>query len=108
MVYKSATLEHIGDLDRRLQELTRRVAALEELATRSSSARGTRLPADWSPRKADLEWALAWYAVHPDRLVEETQKFVDYWVGKPGRQGVKLNWDATFRNWLRRSLRQRR
>jgi hypothetical protein len=29
--------------------------------------------------------------------------FVDYWRGVPGNRGVKLDWQATFRNWLRRN-----
>jgi hypothetical protein len=29
--------------------------------------------------------------------------FRDYWRSKPGRDGVKADWDAVWRNWLRRS-----
>jgi len=27
--------------------------------------------------------------------------FKDYWIAKPGQQGVKLDWFATWRNWVR-------
>ena len=27
--------------------------------------------------------------------------FKDYWIAKPGQQGVKLDWLATWRNWVR-------
>jgi len=29
------------------------------------------------------------------------ETFKDYWVSKAGQQGVKLNWFATWRNWVR-------
>ena len=26
---------------------------------------------------------------------------MDYWISKPGKDGLKLDWRATFRNWVR-------
>jgi hypothetical protein len=34
-------------------------------------------------------------------LQAEHRKFVDYWIGKSGRDGTKLDWPATWRNWIR-------
>lgn len=31
-----------------------------------------------------------------------TRMFVDYWRGVAGAKGVKLDWLATWKNWLRR------
>lgn len=31
----------------------------------------------------------------------ETPKFLDYWRGIPGKPGTKLDWPATWRNWMR-------
>jgi len=28
--------------------------------------------------------------------------FSDYWISKPGQYGLKLDWMATWRNWLRK------
>jgi hypothetical protein len=28
-------------------------------------------------------------------------QFRDYWIAQPGQKGVKLDWDATWRNWVR-------
>lgn len=28
-------------------------------------------------------------------------QFKDYWIAQPGQKGVKLDWDATWRNWVR-------
>lgn len=33
----------------------------------------------------------------------ELKCFIDYWIAQPGQKGVKLDWEATFRNWIRRS-----
>jgi hypothetical protein len=33
----------------------------------------------------------------------ETEKFVDYWRAQPGQRGVKVDWPATWRNWMRRA-----
>jgi hypothetical protein len=52
--------------------------------------RGGRLPSDWMP-KEHQEWKL------------ELAKFRDYWAAQPGERGVKLDWDATWRNWIRRA-----
>lgn len=29
-------------------------------------------------------------------------EFRDYWSAQPGQRGVKLDWEATWRNWVRR------
>lgn len=33
----------------------------------------------------------------------ETEAFVDYWRATPGAKGLKLDWLATWRNWMRRA-----
>jgi len=51
--------------------------------------KGKRLPEDWHPRAEDgLD-------------NQELAKFRDYWKAVPGQKGIKLDWDATWRNWLR-------
>lgn len=61
--------------------------------------RGTRLPEDWKPEAnacSELE-------LLPSLETVELPKFRDYWRAQPGARGVKLDWDATWRNWLRRA-----
>jgi hypothetical protein len=36
--------------------------------------------------------------LNPKRLADG---FRDYWIAQPGAKGVKLDWDATWRNWVR-------
>lgn len=31
----------------------------------------------------------------------EHKKFIDYWMAKSGRDATKIDWDRTWRNWIR-------
>jgi uncharacterized protein YdaU (DUF1376 family) len=67
--------------------------------------RGSRLPADFEMPKAWEEFA---EQERPDlgpRKVFES--FKDYWTAKPGAGGVKLDWFATWRNWIRNQAAQK-
>lgn len=66
---------------------------------RVTASRGERLPADWNPDADDMAWARK---ERPDLGPEaEADRFRDYWTAKPGKDGVKLDWKATWRNWIR-------
>jgi hypothetical protein len=74
----------------------------EEDATRKrvASKRGTRIPDDWKPDELMTSWALI---ENPGIDLKKTiDSFTDYWRAKAGAAAVKLDWDATFRNWVRR------
>jgi hypothetical protein len=63
------------------------------------SARGQRLDPSWIP---DQPLITEMKAERPDLdLKAEHAKFVDYWVSKPGKEGRKLDWRRTWRNWMR-------
>ncbi|WP_425412328.1 helix-turn-helix domain-containing protein [Leisingera methylohalidivorans] len=65
-------------------------------------SRGTRLPDDWVLPRGWREWAISeGWAENTIRL--EAEKFQDYWRSAPGQKGVKLDWQATWRNWMRNS-----
>jgi hypothetical protein len=67
----------------------------------SVGTRGSRLPADWKPSQRLLDWARSEASqVDPRR---ETAKFRDYWQAQPGQRAVKRDWDATWRNWMRKA-----
>lgn len=60
--------------------------------------RGSRLPAAF-PGQNEIEWAgLKHPAVDP---IEEMAKFRDYWTAKAGADARKVDWPATWRNWIR-------
>ena len=63
---------------------------------------GTRLPADWSLPDDWLSWARTDRPEFTsDLLAQEGEKFADYWHSLSGSKAVKLDWLATWRNWIR-------
>ena len=61
--------------------------------------RATRLPAPFVLESEWREWAKAH---RPDLDPDLTAaKFADYWHAKPTKDGRKLDWLATWRNWVR-------
>jgi hypothetical protein len=60
--------------------------------------KGKRLPDDFEVTQAMLDWA-AEKRLSVDFEIE-TEKFRNYWVSVPGAKGVKLDWVATWRNWM--------
>lgn len=62
--------------------------------------RGSRVDATWTPSAESVAKMKAECpGVDLDR---ELPAFIDYWIAQPGAKGVKLDWDATWRNWMRR------
>ena len=62
--------------------------------------KGSRLPSDWT---LPAEWRAWSLEERPDLDPEKMADcFRDYWISVPGQKGVKLNWHATWRNWVRR------
>jgi hypothetical protein len=61
--------------------------------------RAKRLPDDWRPSPELMNWAIK---ERPDiSCTAQVDAFRDYWMAKAGKDGAKLDWDATFRNWIR-------
>jgi uncharacterized protein YdaU (DUF1376 family) len=64
-----------------------------------AATRGTRLPKDWEPSAEDKAYAV-------ERQVDwkkEAEAFKDWWIAAAGAKGVKLDWAATWRTWVRRA-----
>jgi uncharacterized protein YdaU (DUF1376 family) len=75
-----------------------------EVAPQASpkQSRGTRLPKDWHLPKAWGEWALQNRpGMTVEAIREEAAKFADHWHSKAGKEASKLDWEATWRNWIR-------
>lgn len=67
--------------------------------------RATRLPADWVLPSAWGRWAIdEGFSEATIRL--EAEKFRDYWIGKSGQAATKVDWEATWRNWMRNCPKQ--
>jgi len=67
------------------------------------SPKGARLSKDWQLTTEQIEWAIG---AHPGWKAEDVLRvaevFREYWLSVAGAKGVKQDWDATWRNWVRR------
>ncbi|MGY0754935.1 helix-turn-helix domain-containing protein [Bordetella bronchiseptica] len=77
------------------------------VAPTAPKQRGTRLPADWVLSRA---WAEQAREIGPtlttEQIHEIAEEFRDYWVALPGAKACKLDWLATWRNWVRKEARR--
>lgn len=64
--------------------------------------RGTRIPDDFHINESMTDWGRSEFPEFRGAAAE-TAKFIDYWRALPGQKGVKLDWEATWRNWIRRA-----
>jgi hypothetical protein len=71
-----------------------------EKKVESARKRGARLAPDWKPSTEDGNEACRKLG-GPIPASQELLKFHDYWKAQPGQRGTKLDWDATWRNWIR-------
>ena len=71
----------------------------EEKNTKNKEQRGSRLASDWVLLKSWGDWATV---ERPDLDIRRTaEDFKDYWHSVAGSKGVKLDWQATWRVWVR-------
>lgn len=63
--------------------------------------RGTRVTPDWMPSQKTIDTLQAEYPNLDYRA--EHADFIDYWLAKPGQAALKLDWDATWRRWMRKA-----
>lgn len=77
-----------------------------EPTTKSRASKGTRLPTDWSLPEEWMEWALN---ERPDwgdvDVLKVAETFKDFWIAKTGSSATKMDWLATWRNWVRNEKR---
>lgn len=64
---------------------------------------GMRLPGDWTPGGVGWDYAVN-LGLNPDAVLE---RFRNHWVAKPGKDGRKSDWLATWRNWCLRDAEQK-
>lgn len=87
-----------------IRAVVREEFALALEGMRPSNQRATRLAATWElPRNWGL-WAMqeqpTWTA---DHVRTQAATFRDYWSSKSGQGATKTDWEATWRNWVRRA-----
>jgi uncharacterized protein YdaU (DUF1376 family) len=84
-----------------LQHTTNNIQHLEK---KPSQRRATRLPADfkvpgnWISEGSEIRVRAGLPTID---LQAQAEHFVDFWHAKAGKDGTKLDWQATWRNWCR-------
>ncbi|EJF82470.1 hypothetical protein MCU_01440 [Bartonella elizabethae Re6043vi] len=66
----------------------------------SSIVKGHRLPETW---QADIKAAIS-EGLSESQAHWQAKKFRDYWQAKSGKEALKVDWQATWRNWFRREI----
>lgn len=99
---------HIANVSASPQHSQNTEVREKEEANASSKKRGSRLSADWALPKAWGEWAVSEEGLPEADVRREADKFRDYWTGVAGAKGVKLDWLATWRGWIRKAADDRR
>lgn len=91
--------ENVAEKEEHTTEVTTNVVP----SVRGSQT-GTRLADNWIPRESPE--ALQAHLPAGINASQELLKFRDYWAGVPGAKGRKADWEATWRNWIRRAAEQ--
>jgi len=66
----------------------------------STATRGSRLPNNWKPDSDLAAWSKT---ERPDLdLRKVLEEFRDYWGSLAGSRATKVDWDGTWRNWVRK------
>jgi hypothetical protein len=92
-------------LDRNINNSLSGVGGVGEGVRVTAASHGTRLPDDWKP--TDTLWVWGREKLSEQDLKAETAAFKDYWHTKPGKQAKKLDWDLTWKVWIRNAVQRR-
>ena len=87
-----------------LTNITSTTRASGEGGVGGEHKRANRLKADWTIPDTWGRWATDHFDVRPSAVRREADSFRDYWTAKSGKDAAKLDWEATWRNWCRRSF----
>lgn len=62
------------------------------------------LPLDWKPTKEQRDWAAVTRPdMNPTVLNHCIEDFYDYWTGGTAKNPKKIDWNRTFKTWVRRA-----
>jgi len=90
---RNASHSHISQSQSQLQSKSK--------TSSKADARATRLATDWVLPPDWSEWAVKDRAWTPEHALSVSNAFHDFWVAKAGKDARKLDWFATWRNWVR-------
>lgn len=67
----------------------------------ASRPKATRVPDNFTPSEEMKKWFVEGGYASLFNGPNEHEKFMDYWRSVPGIRGQKIDWPATWRNWMR-------
>ena len=74
----------------------------EPITKNQTKSKGSRLSKDWILSDEYIQEAKKINASLTDQQIKAIALgFKDYWISLPGAKGVRLDWLATWRNWIR-------
>lgn len=104
--HRTAFAAFAGLEERHVEAILASLEAHEALpGGRVASPRGTRLTHDFQIPTEWINFATSERMWEPDDAKAEGEIFRDYWVSRSGQIACKLDWLATWRNWVRNSHR---
>lgn len=68
---------------------------------KGTGSKGTRIPHDFEPDSKMIEFARSECGLSDREIRWHTNKMIDWFRGASGQKGVKKDWPATWRNWMR-------
>jgi hypothetical protein len=71
----------------------------EPLKASMPRKRGTRIPDNFKPSKADIAWQRV-QGISDEMARRETEKFINHYQSVTGQNAVRLSWSKTWRNWM--------
>jgi uncharacterized protein YdaU (DUF1376 family) len=77
----------------------------KKIEPNGSTKKGCRISPDWVPSEAGIKFA---HDLLGPFGTSEIDAFRDYWIGKTGANATKLDWEATWRNWVRSNAKRYR
>ena len=88
--------------DQKIEALEQRILKLEALIQKSTEIkRGNRIKKNYYPSNKVKLWCKTDFPLVSFNT--ELNQFIDYWMSRSGAGAIKINWDLTFRNWIRNS-----
>ncbi len=82
-----------------------RASAVDNSLSLSSSKEkkiATRLPENWELSEDMGRWAEKETGFAPRKILKMSDQFKDHWLSIDGEKGISQDWNARWRNWVRR------
>ena len=76
----------------------------EEKRKGGAAKRGTRIPDDWKPTDADIEYAVKKGFKQKYVTGHMVEAFQVHYLSKAGREGVRLDWRRTWQSWVLKQI----